>query len=153
LSLLVGTFLTTLVTPILTSGVKDKVAISSLVPVLLESLTSSAQVLLEPALRPEEEVVLAPLIPVLTTASGSTLSKTMTAIILMLILMLDSPVFKVLVELLDLSASKVPLTLRVPDLKPLSASSTLAVEAAAALSLPSMLAVSLLPVPRRVMSA
>jgi len=153
LSLLVGTFLTTLVTPILTSGVKDKVAISSLVPALLESLTSSAQVPLEPALRPEEEVVLAQLIPVLTTASGSTLFKTMTAIILMLILMLDSPVFKVLVELLDLSASKVPLTLRVPDLKPLSASSTLAVEAAAALSLPLMLVVSLLPVPRRVMSA
>jgi len=152
-SLLVGTFLTTLVIPILTSGVKVKDAVSSLVLALLESLTSSAQVLLEPVLRPEEVAVHAPLILVLTIASGSILSKTMTAIILLLILMLDFPVSKALADLLELSASKVPSTIRMQDLKLLSASSTLAVEAAAVLSLPSMLVVSLLPVPRRVMSA
>jgi len=153
LSLLVGTFLTTLVIPILTTGVKVKVAVSSLDLAILESLTSSAQVLLEPVLRLEEVAVLAPLILVLTIASGSILSKTMTAIILMLILMLDFPVSKALEDLLDLSASKVPSTLRAPDLKLLSASSTLAVEAAAVLSLPLMLVVSQFSAARRVMSA
>jgi len=65
---------------------------------------------------------------------------------------LDFPVSKVSVELLVPSASLVPLTPRALDLKPLSASSTLAVDLVAALSLPSVSAASLLSAARRVMS-
>jgi hypothetical protein len=79
-------------------------------------------------------VVLALLIKDLITASGFTLPRTMTAVMLMLILMLDFPVFKLSEETLVLSASKVPLTLKVPVPRPLSASSTLAVALALVLN-------------------
>jgi len=85
-------------------------------------------------LRLEEVVVHAPLILDLITASGFILLKVMIAIMLMVIPMLDSPVSKALVELPDLNASREPLTPRAPALKPLSASSILAVEAVAALN-------------------
>jgi len=120
-----------MVMPILTSGVKAKVVLSSLVLALPPSLANSALVPLELALRPEEVVVHAVLILDQITASGFTLLKVMIAIMLMLIPMLDSPVSKALVDLLSLNASREPLTPRVPALKPLSASSILAVEAVA----------------------
>jgi len=98
-------------------------------------------------------VVHAPLIPVLTTASGSTPITTMIARTPMLTTMPDSPVSNHSEEMLVPSVSLVPSTPRVLDLKPLSASSTLAAVLAAALSLPSTLAASLFNAPRRVMSA
>jgi len=115
-----------------TPGVKDKVVLSSLVPALLPSSVNSAPLPLEAVLKPEEVVVLALLILDLITASGFTLLKAMIATMLMLTLMLDSPVSKALVDWPNLSASKEPLTPRVPVLKPLSASSIPAVEAVVA---------------------
>jgi len=119
---------------ILTTGVKDKVAVSSLVPAPHPSTANSALVPLEPVLRPEEVVVLALLILDLITASGFTLLKAMIVKMLMVIPMLDSPVSKALVEVLDLNVSRELLTPRKPALQPLSASSILAVEAVAALN-------------------
>jgi hypothetical protein len=117
-----------------TTGVKVKVALSSLVLAPHLSSANSALVPLDNALRLEEVVVLALLILDPITASGFTLLKAMIATMLMLILMLDSPVSKPLEDLPDLNASREPLTLRVPALKPLSASSIPAVEAVATLS-------------------
>jgi len=151
LNLLVGTLLITVML-ILSTGVRDKVAVSSLVPALLPSTPNSAPVLPELVLIPEEVVVLAPLTADLTTASGSTLTTTMIVTILMLITTLDFPVSKPSEDLLVPSVSLVPSTPRRLVLLPLSASSTLAVDLAAALSLPSMLVASLLFAPRRVMS-
>jgi hypothetical protein len=119
---------------ILTTGVKDKVVLSLLVLAPPPNSASSALVPLEAVLRLEEVVVHAPLILDLITASGFTLLKVMIVIMLMLIPMLDSPVSKALVDLLSLNASRELLTPRVPALKPLSASSILAVEAVAALN-------------------
>jgi len=119
---------------ILTTGVKVKVALSSLVPAPPPSSANSALVPLEPALKPEEVVVLALLILDLITASGFTLLKPMIAKMLMVIPMLDSLVSKALVDLPDLNASREHLTPRKLVLKPLSASSILAVEAVAALN-------------------
>jgi len=119
---------------ILTSGVKDKVAISLLVLAMLIATLNSALVLLEVALRPEEVVVLALLILDLITVSGFILPRAMTAVILMVTLMLDFLVFKLTEEELVPSASKVPSTLEVPVLRPLSASSTLAVDLALVLN-------------------
>jgi len=93
------------------------------------------------------------LMPVPTTASGSTPTTTTIARIPMLIVMLDFPVSNHSEDPLALSVSLVPSTPRRLDLKPLSASSTLAVVLAAALSSPLMLEASPLFVVRRVMSA
>ena len=92
------------------------------------------------------------LILVPTTADGSTPTTTTIATIPMLITTLDFLVFKHSGDLLDPSASLVPLTAGRLDPKPLSASSTLAVVLAAALYLPSTLAASLLFAAERVMS-
>jgi len=137
---------------ILSTGVRDKVAISSpdLAPHL--AIPNSALDLLEPALRPEEVVVHAPLILDLITASGSILARATTATIPMLIAMLDSPISKLSVEIPVPSASLVPSTARALALKPLSASNMTAAEAVAVLSSLLTLAASLLSAPRRVMS-
>jgi len=79
-------------------------------------------------------VVPAVLILVLTIASGFIPARVMIVIMKMLTPMLDFPAFKLSEDPLVPSVSKVPLTPRVPDLPLLSASSTLAVEAVAALS-------------------
>jgi len=134
LNLLVGTFLTTLVMPILSFGVRVKVAVSSLDLALLQAMMSSALVLLESVFKLVEVVVPALLTLVLTIASGFIPARVMIVTMKMLTPMLDFPVFKLSEEMLIPSASKVPSTPRRPDLPPLSASSTLAVEAVAALS-------------------
>jgi len=151
LNLLVGTLLITVML-ILSTGVRDKVAVSSLVPAPHPSTPNSAPALLEVVLRPEEEVVHVLLMPVPTTASGSTPTTTTIARTPMLIAMLDFPVSNHSEDLLALSVSLVPSTPRRLDLKPLSASSTLAVVLAAALSSPLTLEASPLFVVRRVMS-
>jgi len=97
-------------------------------------------------------VVHAPLILVPTTASGSIPTITTIVIIPMLIVMLDFPISNLSEDLPVLSASLVLSTPRRLDLKLLSASSTLAVVLAAALSLPLTLAASPFFVVRRVMS-
>jgi hypothetical protein len=139
--------------PILSTGVRDKVATSSLVAALHPLSVNSALVLLEAVSKPDKVVVHAPLIVDLTTASGSTLAETMTVTMKMLTHMPDFLLFKVLVDLLVLSVSLVPLTPRALDLKPLSASSTLAVDLAPALNLPLTSMVRLLSAVRRVMLA
>jgi len=97
-------------------------------------------------------VVHAPLIVVPTTASGSIPTITTIVIIPMLIVMLDFPISNLSEDPPVLSASLVLSTPRRLDLKLLSASSTLAVVLAAALSLPLTLAASPFFVVRRVMS-
>jgi len=134
LNLLVGGFLTTMVMLIPTSLVKDKVAVSSLVLALLVSTVNSALVPPEDVLRLEEVVVLALLILDLITANGFIPLIVMIAKIPMPILMLDSQVSKPSEELLELNASRVPLTVNLPVLKPVSASNILAVEVVAVLS-------------------
>jgi len=134
LNLLVGTFLTTLVMPIPSFGVRVKVAVSSLDPALLQAMMSSALVLLESVFKLVEVVVPALLTLVLTIASGFIPARVMIVTMKMPTPMLDFPAFKLSEETLIPSASKVPSTPRVPDLPLLSASSTLAVEAVAALS-------------------
>jgi len=114
-----------------TTGVKLKVAVSSLVLAPHLSTANSALVPLDNALRLEEVVVLALLILDLTTASGFILVRTMTAITQMLTLMPDFPVSKLSEDPQVLSVSLVPSIPRVPALKPLSASSIPAVEAVA----------------------
>jgi hypothetical protein len=138
--------------PILSTGVRDKAAVSSpdLAPHL--AMTNSALDPLEAALRPEEVVVHAPLILDLITASGSTLARATIATIPMLIAMLDSPISNLSVETLVPSASLVPSTARALALKPLSASSMIVAEAVAVLSSLLTLVASLLSAPRRVMS-
>jgi len=137
---------------ILSSTDKDKVVVSLLVPALLPAIVSSAPVLLELVLSPDVVVVHALLILDLTTVSGSIPVIVMIATMLMLTLMLDFPPSKASEDLLNLSASLVPLTPRAPDLKPVSASSTLAVAQEAALSLALLLVASQLPAMLRVMS-
>jgi hypothetical protein len=137
--------------PILSTGVRDKAAVSSLVPALLHPTANSVLALLELALLLEEVAVHVLLILDLTTVSGSTLSKTTIVTMLMLIPMLDFPLSKVLEDLLVPSALLVPLTPRVLDLKPLSASSILAVDQVAVLNLPSALEESPLSAARRVL--
>jgi len=139
--------------PILSTGVRVKDAVSSLVPAPLPSMTSSALVLPEVVSIPVEVVVHAPLILDLTTVSGSTLVTVMIATTLVLLLMLDFLPFKASEDLLVPSASLVLLTLRALALLPLSASSILAVDLVAVLSSPLVLVASLLSAPRRVMSA
>jgi len=124
--------LLTTATLILSTGVRDKVAVSSLVPALLPLTTSSALVLLEAVFRLDKVVVHAPLILDLTTASGSIPVPATTVTMKMPTLMLDSPVSKTSEDLQVLSASLVPSTPRMPVLKPLSALSILAVEVVAA---------------------
>jgi len=131
LNLLVGGFLTTMLMLIPTTGVKDKVAVSSLVLALLVSTVNSALVPPEDVLRLEEVVVLALLILDLITANGFIPLIVMIAKIPMPILMLDSQVSKPSEELLELNASRVPLTVNLPVLKPVSASNILAVEVVA----------------------
>jgi len=139
---------------ILSTGVRDKVATSSLVVALLPLSASSAPILLEAVSKPDKVVVHAPLTVDLTTASGSTLAEATTVITKMLTHMPDFLVSKTSEDLLVLSVSLVPSTPRALDLKPLSASSILAVDLAAVLSLPSTsLMVSLLSVARRVLLA
>jgi len=116
--------------------------LSLLVPALQPSSQNSAPALLELALSLVVVVVPALLILDLTTASGFTPVIATIATMLMLTLMLDFPPFKASEEPLKLSASVVPSTPRVLDLKPLSASSTLAVAQEAALNLPLMLELS-----------
>jgi hypothetical protein len=137
---------------ILTSGVRVKVAVSLLVLAMLITTMNSALVLLEAALELEEVVVLVLLIKDLITANGFILPRAMTVTMMMVTLMLDFPISKLSEETPVASASLVPLTTRMLVLKPLSASSIPAVEAAVVLNLPSMLVASLLNVPRRVMS-
>jgi len=115
-----------------TTGVKDKVVLSSLVPALPPSSVNSAPLPLEAVLKPEEVVVLALLIVDLITASGFTLLKAMIVTMLMLTPMLDSHLSKALVDWPNLSVSREPLIPRVLVLKPLSASSIPAVEAVVA---------------------
>jgi len=136
LNLLVGTFLTT-ATLILSTGVKDKVAISSLVHALHHPSVSSALALLDLVSLLDVVVVVVLLTAVPITASGSTLVTLMIAIMKMLSHTLDSPPSKTSEDLPKPSASLVPSTPRAPDLKPVSASSTLAVDLVAALNLPS----------------
>jgi len=137
---------------ILSTGVRDKVATSSLELALLPLSASSAPILLEAVSKPDKVVVHAPLIVDLTTASGSILAEATTVITKMLTHMPDFLVSKTSEDLLVLSVSLVPSTPRALDLKPLSASSILAVDLAAVLSLPSTsLMVSLLSVARRVL--
>jgi len=137
---------------ILSTGVRDKVATSSLELALLPLSASSAPILLEAVSKPDKVVVHAPLTVDLTTASGSTLAEATTVITKMLTHMPDFLVSKTSEDLLVLSVSLVPSTPRALDLKPLSASSILAVDLAAVLSLPSIsLMVSLLSVARRVL--
>jgi len=139
---------------ILSTGVRDKVATSSLELALLPLSASSAPILLEAVSKPDKVVVHAPLTVDLTTASGSTLAEATTVITKMLTHMPDFLVSKTSEDLLVLSVSLVPSTPRALDLKPLSASSILAVDLAAVLSLPSTsLMVSLLSVARRVLLA
>jgi len=97
-------------------------------------------------------VVHAPLILDLITVNGFTLARATIVTIPMLIAMLDSPISKLLVDLLVLSASLVPSTARALALKPLSASSMIVVEVVAVLSSLLALVVSLLSALRRVMS-
>jgi len=124
---LVGTFLTT-PTLILTTGDKDKAATSSPQPVLLKpSLKSGALVLLDPVLTLVWVVVAALLMKDLTAVIGFTPMLIGAVTILLLNLMLDFPVFKPTEEVPVPSVSKVPSTLRLLDLKALSASSSLAV--------------------------
>jgi len=137
---------------ILSSGDKDKVVVSLPELALLPVIVNSAPVLLELVLKLVVVVVVVLLILDLTTASGSTPVTVTTVTTQTVTLMLDSPVSKASEDLLNLSVSLVPLTPRVPDPKPVSASSTLAAVQAAMLSLPLMLVVSLLLVTPRVMS-
>jgi len=137
---------------ILSSGDKDKVVVSLPELALLPVTVNSAPVLLELVLKLVVVVVVVLLILDLTTASGSTPVTVTTVTTQTVTLMLDSPVSKASEDLLNLSVSLVPLTPRVPDPKPVSASSTLAAVQAAMLSLPLMLVVSLLLVTPRVMS-
>jgi len=97
-------------------------------------------------------VVAALLIPDLTTASGFIPVSAIIVTMIMVTLMPDFQAYKVTVEELVANASKVPLTLRALDLKPLSASSILVVAQEAALNLPLMLEVSLLLAMLREMS-
>jgi len=144
--------LLTTVTLILSTGVRDKAAVSSLVPALLPLTTSSALVLLEAVFRLDKVVVHAPLILDLTTASGSIPVPATTVTMKMPTLTLDSPVSKTSEDLLKLSVSPVLLTVRALDLKPLSASSIPAVDLAAAPSLLlTLMVVRLLSAARRVM--
>jgi len=152
LNLLVGTFPTTTVTLILSSGERDKDVVSLPVHALLPASASSAPVLLEVVLTPVVVVVTVLLILDLTTVSGSTPVIVTIVITTMVTLTPDFPLSKVSEDLLNLSASLVPLTPRALDLKPVSASSTLAVDQAAVLSLPLMSVVSPLPVTPRVTS-
>jgi len=151
-NLLVGTFPTTTVTLILSSGERDKDVVSLPVHALLPASASSAPVLLEVVLTPVVVVVTVLLILDLTTVSGSTPVIVTIVITTMVTLTPDFPLSKVSEDLLNLSASLVPLTPRALDLKPVSASSTLAVDQAAVLSLPLMSVVSPLPVTPRVTS-
>jgi len=80
-------------------------------------------------------VVLLTAVPM--NASGSTLVTLMIVITKMLSHTLDSPPSKTSEDLPKPNASLVPSTPRAPDLKPVSASSTLAVDLVAALNLPS----------------
>jgi len=152
LNLLVGTFPTTTVTLILSSGERDKDVVSLPVHALLPASASSAPVLLEVVLTPVVVVVTVLLILDLTTVSGSTPVIVTIVITTMVTLTLDFPLSKVSEDLPNLSALLVPLTPRALDLKPVSASSTLAVDQAAVLSLPLMSVVSPLPVTPRVTS-
>jgi len=151
-NLLVGTFPTTTVTLILSSGERDKDVVSLPVHALLPASASSAPVLLEVVLTLVVVVVTVLLILDLTTVSGSTPVIVTIVITTMVTLTPDFPLSKVSEDLLNLSASLVPLTPRALDLKPVSASSTLAVDQAAVLSLPLMSVVSPLPVTPRVTS-
>jgi len=138
--------------PITSPGVRDKVAVSSLVPALHHLSASSAlplPVLASPLVK---VVVAALLIVVPITASGFTLATAMIATMTMPTHMLDSLVFKASEEPPVASASLVPLTPGAPDLKPLSASSTLAAELAVALNLLLTSTVNLLFAVRRVVS-
>jgi hypothetical protein len=90
--------------PILSTGVRDKVAVSSLVPALPHPTANSVPVLLEIVLLLEEVAVHVLRILDLTTVSGSTLSKTTIVTMLMLIPMLDFPLSKALEDLLVPSA-------------------------------------------------
>jgi len=134
------------------SGDKDKDVVSLPVHALPPASASSAPVLLEVVLTPVVVVVTVLLILDLTTVSGSTPVIVTIVITTMVILTLDFPLSKVSEDLLNLSASLVPLTPRALDPKPVSASSTLAVDQAAVLSLPLTSVVSPLPVTPRVMS-
>jgi len=141
-----------MVTLTLSSGVKDKDVVSLPVHALLPASASSAPVLLEVVLTLVVVVVTVLLILDLTTVSGSTPVIVTIVITTMVTLTLDFPLSKVSEDLLNLSASLVPLTPRALDLKPVSASSTLAVDQAAVLSLPLTSVVSPLPVTPRVTS-
>jgi len=135
---------------ILSTGVRDKAAVSSLVNALDPLMTSSAHLL--PVLALLLVVVVEAALPMLAliTASGSTLAIPMIAIILMLTHMLDSPASKASEETLVQSALPVPLIPRVLDLKPLSALNTPAVDLVVTPSLLLILAISLLLAPGRV---
>jgi len=115
----------------------------------LPATVNSAPDLLELVLTLVVVVVVVLLILDLTTASGSTPVTVTIVTTLMPILMLDSPVFNLSVDLLVPSVSLVPLTPRVLDPKPVSVSSTLAVAPEALLSSPLMSVARLSPVPRK----
>jgi len=142
LNLLVGTFLTTAML-ILSTGVRAKVAVSSLAHALHHLSASSAHLLPVPVLLLVVVVEAALLIVALIIASGFTLVKATIVTTPMPILMLDSPASKASEDLLVPSASLVPLTPGALDLKPLFASNTLAVDLVAALSSLLTLTVSL----------
>jgi len=137
-------------TLILTTGDKDKAATSSSQPALLPlSPMSGALVPLDPVLTLVWVVVAALLIQDLTTVSGFIPTLIGAVTILKLNLMPDFPVFKPTEEVPVPSASKVPSTPKLLELKALSASSSLAVALEALLSLPLMLVVLLLYVVRK----
>jgi len=131
LNLLVGTFLTTAML-ILSTGVRDKVAVSLPALALPHLMTSSALPLPVHVSKLVVVVVVALLMLVPTTASGS-IPVTVTIVTMkMPIPMLDFPLSKASEETLVPSALLVPLTPRVLDLKPLSASSIPAADLVAA---------------------
>jgi hypothetical protein len=128
---------------------RDKAAISLLAPALHPVSLNGAPVPLDLALTLVVVVVLALLIPDLMVASSSILPSATIAKIPMLIVMLDSPLFNPLVELLAPSASKVLSVLQAVPPKVLTASSIPAVVLEPVLNLPlSSAAARLLFVPR-----